>query len=83
MMLKFLTATCLRKRSQWKPASDAFRVVAGSNQDPVLRDLAKWQLDNMAWYQQTESHLDQMRAERDKRTATSKSRSAASDAAKP
>ncbi len=83
MMLKFLTASCLRKRSQWKPASDAFRVVAGSNQDPVLRDLAKWQLDNMAWYQQTESQLDQMRAERDKRTATSKSRSAASDAAKP
>ncbi len=83
MMLKFLTATCLRKRSQWKPASDAFRVVAGSNQDPVLRDLAKWQLENMAWYQQTESQLDQMRAERDKRTATSKSRSAASDAAKP
>ena len=83
MMLKFLTATCLRKRSQWKPASDAFRVVAGSNQDPVLRDLAKWQLDNMAWYQQTESQLDQMRAERDKRTATSKSRSATADAAKP
>ncbi len=83
MMLKFLTATCLRKRSQWKPASDAFRVVAASNQDPVLRDLAKWQLDNMAWYQQTESQLDQMRAERDKRTATSKSRSAASDPAKP
>lgn len=83
MMLKFLTATCLRKRSQWKPATDAFRVVAGSNQDPVLRDLAKWQLENMAWSQQTESQLDQMRAERDKRTATGKTRAAASDAAKP
>ena len=83
MMLKFLTATCLRKRSQWKPANDAFRVVAGSNQDPVLRDLAKWQLENLAWSQQTESQLDQMRAERDKRTAAGKTRAAASDAAKP
>lgn len=83
MMLKYLTATCLRKRSQWKPAADAFRAVAGSDQDPVLRDLAKWQIENMAWHQQTESQLDQMKTQRDKRTAPTKSRSATADAAKP
>lgn len=83
MMLKYLTATCLRKRSQWKPASEAFRVVAGSDQDPVLRDLAKWQLENLTWHQQTESQLGQMKAERDKRSSTGKSRSAAADEIKP
>ncbi len=83
MMLKYLTATCLRKRSQWKPASEAFQVVSGSDQDPVLRDLAKWQLENMTWHQQTETQLGQMKAERDKRTAIGKSRSAAAETAKP
>ena len=66
MMLKYLSATCLRKQALWQPAMDAYRVVAESDQDPVLRDLAKWQLDNIRWHQQTESQLEQMRKQREK-----------------
>lgn len=66
MTLKYLLATCLRRQSRWKPALEAYKVVAESNQDPVLRDLAKWQLDNIRWQQQSESQLEQMRKTREK-----------------
>lgn len=67
MTLKYLLATCLRRQSRWQPAIEAYKVVAESNQDPVLRDLAKWQLDNIRWHQQSESQLEQMRQQREKR----------------
>ncbi|WP_010582242.1 CDC27 family protein [Schlesneria paludicola] len=69
MTLKYLLATCLRRQSRWKPALEAYKVVAESNQDPVLRDLAKWQLDNIRWQQQSESQLEQMRKTRENPTA--------------
>lgn len=69
MTLKYLLATCLRRQSRWQPAMDVYKVVAESNQDPVLRDLAKWQLDNIRWHLQSEAQLEQMRQQREKRMA--------------
>ncbi|MEK6257839.1 MAG: hypothetical protein AABP62_04385 [Planctomycetota bacterium] len=83
MMLKYLSATCLRKQAQWQPATDAYRVVAESDQDPVLRDLAKWQLDNIRWHQQTESQLEQMRKQRETAVSPSKTQSADATDVKP
>jgi len=76
MMLKYLLATCLRRQSKWQPAIEAYKTVAESNLDPVLRDLAKWQLDNIRWHQQTENQLEQLRKQREKRTDSTKSPSA-------
>jgi tetratricopeptide (TPR) repeat protein len=67
MTLKYLLATCLRRQSRWQPAIDGYKSVAESNQDPVLRDLAKWQLENIRWHQQSEAQLEQMRKQREKR----------------
>jgi tetratricopeptide (TPR) repeat protein len=67
LTLKYLLATCLRRQSHWQAAMDAYKSVAESNQDPVLRDLAKWQLDNIRWHQQSESQLEKMRQQREKR----------------
>lgn len=76
MTLKYLVATCLRRQSRWQPAIDAYKVVAESNQDPVLRDLAKWQLENIRWHQQSETQLEQMRKQREKRSDTPNAQSA-------
>ena len=76
MMLKYLLGTCLRRQSKWQPAIDAYKVVAESNSDPVLRDLAKWQLDNIRWHQQSESQLEQMRQQREKRQTPANDQSA-------
>lgn len=66
MTLKYMLATCLRRQSQWKPAVEHYKVVAESNQDPVLRDLAKWQIENIRWQLQSEQQLEQMRKQREK-----------------
>lgn len=66
LMLKYLIATCLRKRSQWQPAIDTYREVAASDKDPVLRDLAKFQLDGIRWNQETEKQIEQIRKQREK-----------------
>lgn len=68
-MVQYLMATAIRKQSQWKRATEAYRVVADSDHDPVLRDLAKWQIENIRWQQQTEQQLDQMRKQRERGTA--------------
>jgi hypothetical protein len=70
--LKYLVATCLRRQSRWQAAAEAYKSVAESNQDPVLRDMAKWQLENIHWNQQTEAQLHQMRQHREKRIETPK-----------
>ena len=82
MTVKYLLATCLRRQSRWQSAMDAYKVVAESNQDPVLRDLAKWQLDNIRWLQQSESQLDQMRKQREKQLDVSHGQSANLDPTK-
>ncbi len=76
MTLKYLLATCLRRQSRWQPAIDTYKVVAGSNQDPVLRDLAKWQLDNIRWLQESETQLDKMRKQREKQSNVTNGQSA-------
>lgn len=68
MMIKYLLATCLRRQSRWKPAIETYKLVAESNQDPVLRDLAKWQLDNIRWHQQSEVQMEQLRQQREKKS---------------
>lgn len=68
MTLKYLIATCLRRQSKWPAAMEVYKAIAESNQDPVLRDLAKWQLDNIRWHQQSESQLDQLRQQRERRS---------------
>lgn len=75
MTLKYLLATCLRRQSQWKAASEIYKLVSDSNQDPVLRDLAKWQIDNIRWHQQTEMQLDQFRKQREKQGSPKKTSS--------
>lgn len=69
LMLKYLIATCLRKRSQWQAAMDAYNDIAASDQDPVLRDLAKFQLDGIRWTQETEKQIEQLRKQREIPTA--------------
>lgn len=65
LMVQYLLATSIRQQSQWKRATEAYRVIAESNQDPILRDLAKWQIENIRWKQQTELQLDQLRRQRE------------------
>lgn len=76
MTLKYLIATCLRRQSKWRPAMEAYKVVAESDQDPVLQKLAKWQLDNIRWQQDSESQLEQLRKQREKQLDGQKSVSA-------
>jgi hypothetical protein len=61
MLVQYLIATCLRKQSRWRDADKVYKVVAESDDDPVLRDLAKWQLDNIRWYQQMELQLEKLK----------------------
>jgi tetratricopeptide (TPR) repeat protein len=79
VMLQYLIATCLRKQSKWEQAVKAYRVVAENNDDPVLRDMATWQLENIRWHQRTESQLEQLRELRgssnDSNTATQNAKS--------
>ena len=64
LMLKYLIATCLRKRSQWQAAIDAYQELADSDKDPVLRDLARFQLDGIRWNLETEQQIEQIRKRR-------------------
>ena len=82
MTLKYLLATCLRRQSQWKPAIDAYKAVAESNQDPVLRDLAKWQIDNIRWHQQSETQLEFLRKQREKKSEPKKNAAATTNRVK-
>ena len=70
--LNYLIATCLRRQSKWKSATEIYKSVAESDQDPVLKDLAKWQIDNIRWHRDSESQLEQMRIEREKRVGKPK-----------
>ncbi|MDB5343597.1 MAG: hypothetical protein JWP89_1974 [Schlesneria sp.] len=72
LMVKYLIATCLRKRSQWKGAVEAYREVAASDKDPVLRDLANFQLDGIRWNQDTELQIEQLRKQRERQLIPSK-----------
>jgi tetratricopeptide (TPR) repeat protein len=65
LMVKYLIATCLRKRSRWQEAMESYREVAASDTDPVLRDLAKFQLDGIRWNQETENQIEQLRKQRE------------------
>lgn len=64
LLLKYLVATCQRKQSQWQAALDGYREVAASNQDPVLRDLARFQMDGIQWNLDTEKQLEQLKRQR-------------------
>ncbi len=72
LMVKYLIATCLRKRSQWKGAVEVYREVAASDKDPVLRDLANFQLDGIRWNQETELQIEQLRKQRERQLIPSK-----------
>ena len=61
VLMQYLVATCLRKQSLWNQAAKAYRIVAENKDDPALRDLAAWQLENIRWSQQTESQLENLR----------------------
>jgi tetratricopeptide (TPR) repeat protein len=72
LMMKYLIATCLRKRSQWDAASEIYREVAESDKDPVLRDLARFHLDGIRWSLDTEQQIDQLRKQREKQSGAVK-----------
>ncbi len=61
VLLQYLVATCLRKQLKWEQAAKAYRKVADQKDDPTLRDLAIWQLDNIRWNQQTNTQLEELR----------------------
>ena len=61
VLMQYLVATCLRKQSLWDQAAKAYRIVSENKDDPALRDLAAWQLENIRWSQQTESQLEKLR----------------------
>ena len=61
ILLQYFVATCLRKQSKWDQAAKAYRTVADQKEDPTLRDLAIWQLDNIRWNQQTSTQLEELR----------------------
>ena len=65
LIVKYLIATCLRKRSQWSAAVEAYKEIAASDKDPVLRDLAKFQLDGIRWTQDTEKQIEQLKKQRE------------------
>jgi hypothetical protein len=60
------------ERSQWKGAVEAYREVAASDKDPVLRDLANFQLDGIRWNQETELQIEQLRKQRERQLIPSK-----------
>lgn len=70
VLLQYLVATCLRKQGKWEQATKAYRVVAENNDDPALRDLAQWQLDNIRWHQETETQVEQLRQLRERSGST-------------
>lgn len=72
LMLKYLIATCLRKQFQWTAATELYREVADSDKDPVLRDLAKFQLDGIRWNHETEQQINQLRKQREQQAAPAK-----------
>jgi len=65
-LLKYMIATCQRKQSQWQAALDGYREIAASNQDPVLRDLARFHLDGIQWNLETEKQIEQLKRQRPK-----------------
>ena len=65
-LLKYLIATCQYRRKRITEATEGYRELAASNKDPVIRDLAKFQLDGIRWLQQVEQELDQLRKDREK-----------------
>jgi hypothetical protein len=71
-MLKYLIATCMRKRSQYQAAVEIYREVAASDKDPVLRDLARFQLDGIRWNQETEKQLELLRRQRERTPAAAR-----------
>jgi TolA-binding protein len=71
--LNYLIATCLRRQSKWEAAITVYKVVAESERDPSLSALAKWQIDNIRWHQDSEAQLEQMRIEREKPSIPAKS----------
>jgi tetratricopeptide (TPR) repeat protein len=72
LMLKYLIATCMRKRSQYQAAVEIYREVAASDKDPVLRDLARFQLDGIRWNQETEKQLELLRRQRERTPAAAR-----------
>ncbi len=61
VLLQYLIATCLRKQARWEQAAKAYRTVAENKEDPALRDLAEWQLENIRWHRKTELQLEELR----------------------
>lgn len=67
-MLKYLIATCQYRRMRIQEAVEGYREVAASDDDPVVRDFAKSQLDSIRWRQEFDKQLDQLRKQRDKQS---------------
>lgn len=61
VMLQYLIATCLKRQSRWDQALKAYRIIAENKDDPILRDLAESQLENIRWHLKTEAQLEELR----------------------
>ena len=70
LILKYLIATCLRKQSKWQAALEGYREIATTDKDPVLRDLARFQIDGIRWNQETEQQLEQLRKQREQQSSS-------------
>ncbi len=61
LLVRYLTATCLRKQGRLKEAEAEYTVVANSRADAVLADNARWQLGTIRWRRDLEGQISKLR----------------------
>jgi len=61
LLLRYLTATCLRKQGRWEEAQAEYTAVANSRADEVLADNARWQLGTIRWRRDLEDQVAKLR----------------------
>ncbi len=60
-LVRYLTATCLRKQGSWKEAEAEFTAVANSPGDATLVDNARWELHTMRWKEKLDDQIAKLR----------------------
>ncbi len=60
-LVRYLTATCLRKQGCWKEAEAEFTAVANSPGDATLADNARWELHTMRWKEKLDDQIAKLR----------------------
>ncbi len=61
LAVRYMMATCLRKLGKVNEAKVIYREIANAKGDERLAQCARWQLGNIAWRQETEAQLGDLR----------------------